>query len=164
MSHNLSFPPKSRAFLPTSCTNCPDGYHFTRMGSHFAQNTTTNPFSLFSSLKHLSGIFSYKTPPIPSQNTPFPGLNLKVGKMNYSWGKLDPNWAKCSKRRQNFSRSGPEKIVHLYLSVYSIYVLLAWVHRLVQKVFIYIYFCTSIFLSIPFTFYQYTDLYKTYLY
>ena len=36
------FYPNSAAFLPTFRTNCPGGSHFAQMGSHFAQNTTTN--------------------------------------------------------------------------------------------------------------------------
>ena len=97
----------SRALLPTFHTNCPDGSYFAQMGSHFAENTTTNPCSLLSSHKPLQGICTYaKTPLTPPQNTPFPGLKLKVGKMNFCLSKMDPNWAKCLRNGQNFSRSG----------------------------------------------------------
>ena len=84
---------------------CPDGSQFTQMGSHFAQNTTSNPCSLLSSQKPLSG-----TPPTPPPNTPFPGLNLKVGKMNYCVSKMDPTWAKCLKSGQNFLKVGKKNL------------------------------------------------------
>ena len=39
--------------MPIFHTNCPDGSHFAQTGSHFAQNTTPNPYSLLSSHTHL---------------------------------------------------------------------------------------------------------------
>ena len=108
--------PNSRALLLTFRTNCPDWSHFAQLGSHFAQNTTTNLCSLLSRHEPLSGIYVHKTPPNPPQNSdaPFPGLNLKVGKMNYRLGKMDPNWAKCLKSGQNVSRSGQKKFIHWF--------------------------------------------------
>ena len=51
--------PNSRALLQTFRTNCPDGSHFAQLGSHFAQNTTTNLCSLLSRHEPLSGICTY---------------------------------------------------------------------------------------------------------
>ena len=106
--------PNSRALLPIFRTNCPDGSHFAQMESHFAQNTTTNPCSLPSRHKSFSGICTYTKHPQPHPKTPLflQVRNLKVGKMNYHLGKMDPNRAKCLKSGQNFSRSGPKKIIH----------------------------------------------------
>ena len=47
------FFPNSRALLPTFLTNCANWSHFSQMGSHLAQNTTTNPCSLLSHHKPL---------------------------------------------------------------------------------------------------------------
>ena len=99
------FSPNSRARLPTFRTNCPDGSHFAQMGSHFAQNTTTNPTPF-------GDMYVHKTPSTPPQTTPLPGLNLKVGKKNYRLGKMGPNWAKCLNCGQNFSRSGQKNFIH----------------------------------------------------
>ena len=56
------FWPNYRALLPTFGTNCPDG-------SHFAQNTTSNPCFLLS--RHpLSGICMYTKHPQPQPKTP----------------------------------------------------------------------------------------------
>ena len=72
-------PPNYRALLPFFHTNCPNGSHFPLVGSHFAQNTNTQPlfFTLPSQTPFLD-VYVQKTP----QNTPFPGLNLKVGQIN----------------------------------------------------------------------------------
>ena len=105
-SDDWIFFPDCRAFLPTFHTNCPDGSHFALMGSHFAQNSTTNPCSLLSRHKPLLGICTNTKHPNPTQTPPFPCLNLKVGKINYCLGKMDLNWAKCLKNGQNFSWSG----------------------------------------------------------
>ena len=102
-------PPNSRELLPTFRTNCPGGSQFAQIGSHLAQNTTTNRCSLLSSHKPLLGYLLTQNTHNLTPNTSFPGLNLKVGKMNYSLGKMDPNWAKCLKMGQNFSRCGPKK-------------------------------------------------------
>ena len=90
------FLPNSRAFLPTFSTFCPDGSQFAQMGSRFAQipqNTTTNPCSLLSRHKPLSGICT-----IPPQNSPFPGLKLKLesGQRGHAWQLLGVcNGLKC---------------------------------------------------------------------
>ena len=103
--------PNSRALLPTFCTNCPDGSHFAQIGSHFAQNTTSNPlFFTQPSPTPFWDMYVHKTPPNPPQNTPFSGLILKLGILNYCLGKMDPIWAKCLKSWQNFSRSWQKKI------------------------------------------------------
>ena len=49
----------SGALLPTFRTNCPDGSQFAQMGSDFAQKTITNPCSLLSRQKPLSGICTF---------------------------------------------------------------------------------------------------------
>ena len=56
--------------MPTFHTNCPHVSHFAQMGSHFAQNTTTNPCSELSSHKPLSGICMYTKHPQPHPTTP----------------------------------------------------------------------------------------------
>ena len=63
------FFPNSRSLLPTYRTNCPDGFHFAQMGSHFAQNfnTTTNPYSLLSPFR---GHVRTKNSPKPRPKTP----------------------------------------------------------------------------------------------
>ena len=83
------FFPNSRSLLPTFSTNCPEGSQFVYMGSHFAQNTTYNPYSVLS--RHIP----------------------KVGKMKYHLGKLDPNWAKCWKVDKTFLEvcSGPRFMI-----------------------------------------------------
>ena len=106
------FLPNSRALLPTFRTNCPDGSHFAQMGSHFAQNTTSNPCSLLSCHKPLSGICTYTKHPQPTPKHPLSWPDF-VGKMNYRLGKMDPIWAKCLKSGQNFSRSGQKKFIHV---------------------------------------------------
>ena len=94
--------------------NCPDGSHFAQMGSHFAQNTTTNPCSLLSqSQTPFADMYIHETLQTSPQNTPFPGLKSKVCKMNYSLFKMDPNWAKCLKSGPNLSRSGQKHFIHL---------------------------------------------------
>ena len=60
------FLPDSRAFLPIFHTNCPDRSHFAQMGSDFAQNATSNPCSLLSRHKPLSGICTNTKHPQPS--------------------------------------------------------------------------------------------------
>ena len=82
----IEFPPppqfNSRALLPTFPAHCPNGSHFAQMGSHFAQNTTTNPSSLLSRHKLLSGfaqpsqtsfrnMYVHKPPPTPSKTPIF---------------------------------------------------------------------------------------------
>ena len=110
------FLPNSRARLPTFSTICPDGSYCAQMGSHFAQNTTTNPCSFLSSHKPLSEIcMNKKHPqphPAPPKNTSFLGLILKVGKMNNCLRKVDPIWAKCLKSGQNCSRSAQLFFIH----------------------------------------------------
>ena len=81
------------------------------MGSHFAQNTTSNPCSLLSCHKPLSGICTYTKHPQPTPKHPLSWPDF-VGKMNYRLGKMDPIWAKCLKSGQNFSRSGQKKFIH----------------------------------------------------
>ena len=108
--------------MPNVSTNCPVGSHFAQMGSHFAQNTTTNLCSSLSRHNPQNLCFLHschkphltKHPQCPTQNTPFPDLNLKVGKINYSMGKMDPNWPKCLKSRQNCFRSGKKNIHHIF--------------------------------------------------
>ena len=110
--HDWIFFPNSRALLPTSHTNFPDGSHFAQMGSHLPRIPPPTPV-LYSAVTNPFGdMYVHKKTPTPPQNTPFPGLNLKVGKRNYSLGKMDPNRAKCLKSGQNFSRSGQKKIIH----------------------------------------------------
>ena len=73
------FLPNSRALLPTFHINCLILPRWALlMGSHFAQNTTTNPCSLLSQHKILSGICTYTKLSQPHT----PRLKLKVGKMN----------------------------------------------------------------------------------
>ena len=93
------------------------------MGSQCAQNTTTNPCSLLSRHKPLSGGYirtqntAKPTPKqhpqrAPTQYTPFPGLNLKVGEKKYLLGKMDSNLENClkSSQKKNFSKSGQKKM------------------------------------------------------
>ena len=67
LSNDWIFPPNSRALLPTFR---PDGSHFAQMGSHFVQNTTTNPCSLLSHHKPLGGICRYLKHPQLHPKTP----------------------------------------------------------------------------------------------
>ena len=73
------------------------------MGSHFAQITTPNPYSLLSGHTPLEEICTCTKHP---NSTPKHLFSWKVGKMNYCLGKKDSNWAKCLKSGQNFPRSG----------------------------------------------------------
>ena len=97
--------PNSRALLPTFRTNCPDGSHFFQIGTHFAQNTTTNPCSLLSSHTLLLGICTY-TKKAPPQNTPFSGLILKVGKWTIVWAKWTATGQNVSKVGKTFLEVG----------------------------------------------------------
>ena len=49
----------SRALLPTFRTDCPDGSYFAQMGSHLAQNTTSNLCSSLCSHTPILGICTY---------------------------------------------------------------------------------------------------------
>ena len=78
--------------MPTFRTNCPDG-------SHFVQDTTTNPCSLLSPHKPTQNTSTHtephpKTPPFLAQ---WPELESGQNELHryYSLGEMDPNWAKC---------------------------------------------------------------------
>ena len=105
-SYDLIFSPNSRALLPTFRTNCLDGSHFALLGSHFAQSTTQNPFSLLSSHKPVCGCYvrTQNTPKLTPKHT-ISWTELESGQINYCLGDLNPNWAKCLK-------SGPKKNIH----------------------------------------------------
>ena len=103
--------PNSRALLPTFRTNCPDGSHFFQIGTHFAQNTTTNPCSLLSSHTLLLGICTY-TKKAPPQNTPFSGLILKVGKWTIVWAKWTATGQNVSKVGKTFLEVGNFFYIH----------------------------------------------------
>ena len=62
--------PNSRALLPIFRINCPDGSYFAQMGSHLAQNTTINPYSLLSRHNPLLRICRYLKRPQPHPKTP----------------------------------------------------------------------------------------------
>ena len=89
------FWPNSRALLPTFSTNCPDGSHFAQMGSHFAQNTTTNPCSLLNRHQPLSGICTNTKHPQPRPKTP---LFLA---WFWKWAKWTTVWANWTASGQN---------------------------------------------------------------
>ena len=105
-------PPNSRALLPTFSTNFPDGSHFAQMGSHFAQNTTSNPCSLLSRRKPLSGICTYTKHPQPHPRTP---LFLA---WYWKWAKWTTFLAKWTPSDQNVWKVGKmfievgKKIIH----------------------------------------------------
>ena len=93
--------PDSRAFLPFFLYKFPHASHFAQMGSHFAQNTTTNPCSLLSRHKPLSGICTYTKHPrshlktscgqneLPSRpNGPQLGKMFKIGQTFQEVGKF----------------------------------------------------------------------------
>ena len=90
-----------------------------QMGSHFAQNTTTNPCSLLSRHKTLSGTpnhpFSWPEPERGQNELPSVQNALQLGKMFESG--------------QDFSRSGRNKFIHIsgvfsYEGVTTIYYVL----------------------------------------
>ena len=94
------FLPNSRALLPTFRINCPDWSHLVQMGYHFAQNTTTNPCSLLSHHKPLSGICMYTKCLQPHPKTP---LFLV---WNWKWAKWTIVWAKRTLTGQNVWKVG----------------------------------------------------------
>ena len=65
------------------------------MGSRFAQITTTNPCSLLSSHKPLSGICTYtKKHPNPTPKHPFSWLELESGQNELPSGQIGPQRGK----------------------------------------------------------------------
>ena len=67
----------------------PDGSHFAQMGSHFAQNTSSNPCSLLSRNKPLSEICKYT-----KHRKTHPKTHLFVAWF-WKWAKWSTVWAKC---------------------------------------------------------------------
>ena len=104
------FSPNSRALLPTFHTNCPDGSHFAQMGSHFAQDTTTNPCSLLSRHTRLSRICTWTNTPKPTPKQPFSWPELESGQNKLQSGHFGPQLGKMFEKWANFSRSRPKKI------------------------------------------------------
>ena len=84
----------SRALLPTFRTNCPDGSQFAQMGSHFAQNTTTNPCILLSRYKPLLGICTYTKHPKNTPKHPFSWPELESGQNELPPGQNGPQLGK----------------------------------------------------------------------
>ena len=75
--------------------------HFTQMGSHSALNTTTNPCSLLSCHKLLSGLCKYTKYPQPTlkHHISWPELEseqneLRSGQNGPQLGKMLEKWAK----------------------------------------------------------------------
>ena len=87
-------PRNSRALLPTFCTDCPDGSHFAQMGSHFAQNTTTNPCILLSRHKPLSGYVRTQNTPNLTPKHPFSWPELESGQKEMPSGQNGPQLGK----------------------------------------------------------------------
>ena len=88
-------------FCPTFRTNCPDGSLFCQMGSHYAQNTTTNPSSLLSRHKPLLGYVCTQDTPNPTPKHHFSWPELESGQNQLSseqnrpqLGKMFEKWAK----------------------------------------------------------------------
>ena len=99
--------------LPTFHTNCPHVSHFAQMGSHFAQNTTTNPCSLLSRHKPLSGICTYTKHPQNTPKHPFSWPELESGQNELLSGQTGPQlgkmFEKCAKL---FEKWAKKKIIH----------------------------------------------------
>ena len=91
--HDWIFFPSLEHFCPTFRTNCPHRSLFFQMGSHYAQNTTTNPCSLLSRHKPLSGICMYTRHPQPHPKTPL--------FLAWTW-----KWAKCTTVWANWTPTG----------------------------------------------------------
>ena len=91
------FLPNSRAILPTFRTNCQVGLILPRWGLRvsFAHNTTTNPCSLLSRHKTLSGICTNTKHPQPRPKTP---LFLA---WFWKWAKWTTVWANWTPSGQN---------------------------------------------------------------
>ena len=103
------FLPNSRGLLPTFHTNCPDGSHFAQMGSHFTQNTTTNPCSLLSSHKRLSGICTNTKHPQPHSKTPLSWPDFESGQNELLSGQNGPHLGKMFEKWAKRLRSGQKK-------------------------------------------------------
>ena len=98
------FPPNSRALLPTLPTNYPDGSHFAKKGSHFAQNTTTNPCSLLSrhTLLPGQGYVGEQNTPQPTPKQPFSWPELESGQNELQSGQFGPQLGKMFEKWANF--------------------------------------------------------------
>ena len=104
--------------LPTFHTNCPHVSHFAQMGSHFAQNTTTNPCSELSSNKPLSGICMYTKHPQPHPKTPlFLAWTWKWAKWTTVWANWTPTGQNVWKVRKTFREVGKKKNYSLVLKI-----------------------------------------------
>ena len=89
------------------------------MGSHFAQNTTPNPYSLLSRHTPLSAIVRTQNTPKPTPKHPFSWPELESGQNELPSGQFGPQLGKCLKSGQNVSRSGQKHFIILFLKASS---------------------------------------------
>ena len=96
--------------LPTFCTNCQDGSHFTQMGSHFAQNTTSSPCSLPSRYKPLLGICTnIKHPQLHPKTPLFLAWTWKLANWTTVWANWTPSGQNVWKVDKTFLEVGKKK-------------------------------------------------------